>query len=211
MFPSLLSRVLAVALLGSLLPSRVHGSVHYTPNDIHCPEDLHVSFVHNSYSYYVDLVQFTNITDSFFDQSWYAGTLTSNTTGTDNVPGATRSGPFGGATYNETLTMYSKHSDAFSLSYHGKAFTLTPSNGPALTFGPYTETIRFESICGGRATFIDVLTYTCSDNPIAIYDAWYTIHMSSFEGLAAKIGAPVLAGDCPRAFFPHGIQWEFRS
>jgi hypothetical protein len=127
----MLSALLAIALLGL----RAQGSAPYVSNDIHCPADLHISFVHNSYTYAAPLAQFTNLTKSFFDLSWYVRILSSssrtpslihihrqnnavvtNTTGTYNVPGATRSGPFAGAIYNETLTMYSKRADALTLS-----------------------------------------------------------------------------------------------
>ncbi|KAJ7307012.1 hypothetical protein DFH08DRAFT_824281 [Mycena albidolilacea] len=188
----MLSALLAIALLGL----RAQGSAPYVSNDIHCPADLHISFVHNSYTYAAPLAQFTNLTKSFFDLSWYNNAVVTNTTGTYNVPGATRSGAFAGAIYNETLTMYSKRADALTLSYYGQPLTTVPKTGPPLKFGHYVETLRFESICGGTATYIDALTYTCSDNPVAVYDAWYTDHMAGFPGLAAKVGAPVLAGDC---------------
>ncbi|KAJ7312518.1 hypothetical protein DFH08DRAFT_1044633 [Mycena albidolilacea] len=188
----MLSALFAIALLGL----RAQGSAPYVSNDIHCPADLNISFVHNSYTYAAPLAQFTNLTESFFDQSWYDNTVITTTTGTYNVPGATRTGPFAGAIYNETLTMYSKHADALTMSYYGQPFTTVPTAGTPLKFGHYLETLRFESICGGTATYMDVLTYTCSDNPVAVYDVWYTIHMASFAGLAAKVGAPVLAGDC---------------
>jgi hypothetical protein len=61
--------VLVIALLGFLLPSHTHGSMHHTPNDIHCPADLHISFIHNSHTCYAPLGQFTNFTDWFFNQS----------------------------------------------------------------------------------------------------------------------------------------------
>jgi hypothetical protein len=63
----MLSALFAIALLGL----RAQGSAPYVSNDIHCPADLRISFVHNSYTYAAPLAQFTNLTESFFDQSWY--------------------------------------------------------------------------------------------------------------------------------------------
>jgi hypothetical protein len=221
----MLSALFAIALLSL----RAQGSAPYVSNDVHCPADLHISFVHNSYTYAAPLAQFTNLTESFFDQSWYVSisasssrapfqinthrqgnTVVTTTTGTYNVPGATRTGPFAGAIYNETLTMYSKRADALTLSYYGQPLTTVTTAGPPLKFGHYVETLRFESICGGTATYMDAFTYTCSDNPVAAYDVWYTAHMAAFPGLAAKLGAPVLAGDCLRACFSSSVSiaWE---
>ncbi|KAF8216918.1 hypothetical protein K438DRAFT_1953805 [Mycena galopus ATCC 62051] len=198
MLSALVCRTLGVALLALSFADRVQGS-NDVSNDIACPADSSAGFVHNSYTYIAPLSKFTNITESFFDLSWYAGTIVTNTTGTDNVPGATRSGPFAGATaYNETLTMYHRRSDGLMYSFHGKGLTYSPPNQRPYRFDGYAETMRLESICDGSATYIDLITYLCSNDSTAAYDLWYTIHMSTFQTMAAKIGAPVLAGDCPR-------------
>ncbi|KAJ7656433.1 hypothetical protein DFH06DRAFT_1411188 [Mycena polygramma] len=129
-------------------------SAHAHPNvlnDIHCAEDSHVGFVHNSYTFNAPLDTFTDVTKSFFDIKWYGGTVVTNTTGVDGVPGATRSGRFDDALYTDTLTMYSLRPDTFEFSYHGDAPTFTPAIR-------YAETMRFESICGGTATYIDVIS-----------------------------------------------------
>jgi hypothetical protein len=58
--------------------------------------------------------------------------------------------------------------------------------------------MRFLSICGGQATYIDVLTYECSlDNQVGAYDSWYNVHTLAFPEMAASLGASVMAGDCP--------------
>ncbi|KAJ7828259.1 hypothetical protein B0H14DRAFT_3873374 [Mycena olivaceomarginata] len=190
----LLARVLGVAIL--LLFNRAHG--HDVGNDIQCPAGSHASFVHNSYTYNAPLHEFTNITKSWFNIQWYAGTVISNTTGTDGVPGATRSGVFGGAPFNETLTMYDRpHLGTFAYSFHGDALTYSPPNKSAVHFDGYAETMRLEGICNGRATYIDIISYLCSNDSIAAYDIWYALHMYSFQGMAASLGATVMAGDCP--------------
>jgi hypothetical protein len=132
----------------------------------------------------------------------------SNTTGTDNVPGATRSGPLvGNNVFNETLTMYSAHPDALMYTYHGKAVTYPAPNGSPVYFHGYAETMRLDSICDGKGTYIDLITWVCADEQIAAYNIWYTAHASSFEGMAAGLGATVLAGDCPRMSISHFSGW----
>ncbi|KAJ7333325.1 hypothetical protein DFH08DRAFT_785680, partial [Mycena albidolilacea] len=198
MLSTLILQSLHVALLGLTFATPVHGSMDYVPNDIHCPKNSHAGFVHNTYTYIAPLHDFTNLVGSFFNISWYDGIVVTNTTGADNVPGASRSGPFNGVTYNETLTMFTERSDAVTFSFIGKGFSYTRSpKGPTVTLDGYTESMRFESICGGKATYIDVLTRVCSDNQIEAYDLWYTLHMTTFQGMAVNLGAPVLAGDCP--------------
>ncbi|KAJ6570528.1 hypothetical protein DFH09DRAFT_1362658 [Mycena vulgaris] len=191
-----LSKTLCVALLCLIFPARGHES-HYpvVRNDLHCPKGLYTGFVQNSYTYNRPLHKFTNITGSFFDPSWYGAPAT-NTTGIDNVPGATRSGSFGGSTFHETLTMYFAGPDVLMSTVHGKPWINVAPNQTPLQFGDYVETIRFQSICGGKATYIDVISYLCSDDQTAAYNLTYTDHMVYFETLAANIGATVLAGDC---------------
>ncbi|KAF8216924.1 hypothetical protein K438DRAFT_1798030, partial [Mycena galopus ATCC 62051] len=142
---NLVSRVLGVALIGLVFSSRAHGSMHALTNDVYCPKD---SFVHNAYTYIAPL---QNITKLFFDISWYGDTIVNNTTGTNNIPDATRSGPYAGGTYSETLPQYYHYqrTDALVFSYHGQPFSLETSQGVAFRFGGYSKTMRFESICGG--------------------------------------------------------------
>ena len=134
------------------------------------------------------------------------GAAASKTTGTDNVPGATRSGDIGGSTYNETLTMYLAHPDILTYTIHGRPWTYAAANFGPVHFVEYAETMRFESICGGKATYIDLITYTCSDDQTLAYNAWYMFHMGTFEGLSVMLGATVLAGDCPSAY-PLSVNW----
>ncbi|KAJ6510549.1 hypothetical protein C8R45DRAFT_392018 [Mycena sanguinolenta] len=198
MLSTIVSRALNLAFVGLIFANGVQGSQNSISNDIECPANSHVSFVHNSYTYNAPLHKFTDITKSFFNISWYGDTIVTSHTGTDNVPGATRSGPFAGAIFDETLTAIDKRSDAFIFSYHGKGLTFTPAGYPALAMYGYSETMRFESICGGKATYIDVITYVCSDNQPSAYTVWSTLHTSTFDGLAATLGATILAGDCPQ-------------
>ncbi|KAK6983966.1 hypothetical protein R3P38DRAFT_2744756, partial [Favolaschia claudopus] len=182
-----------------VLVNATGGYSPYISSDIHCDKNAHTSFILNTYKYYAPLHKFTNLTKSFFDESWYEGTIVSNTTGIDNVPGATRAGDVGGIHFNETLTMYTSHADALAYAYHGKGFT---ASGQGVNFGSsvklysYTEAFRFESICGGQATLIDARAYACSNNPIAAYDSWTVLHDLTFTALAGRVKAPVFTGDC---------------
>ncbi|KAJ7108861.1 hypothetical protein C8R43DRAFT_1139915 [Mycena crocata] len=170
---------------------------HSTRNDIHCPEGSQTTFLHNSYTYIAPLHKFTNITSSFFDILWYGNSPTNSTEGTDNTPGAVRVGLFGtGGTWRETLKAYTSQPDVLEYTYHGIPTTWGSVN--TVEFGPYAETMRLESICGGRATFIDLITYICSPDQTKAYDLWYVLHMATFQGLATQVGATVMAGDCPR-------------
>jgi hypothetical protein len=63
----------------------------------------------------------------------------------------------------------------------------------------YAETMRFESICGGQATYVDFISYICSKDQIATYTEWSELHVVSMQAIAGAIGAPILAGDCPGA------------
>ncbi|KAJ6456100.1 hypothetical protein C8R45DRAFT_943767 [Mycena sanguinolenta] len=136
------------ALTGLAMVDGADGSGHYVPNDIHCPTASYTTFVHNSYAYVAPVHKFTAVTQSFFDNSWYDNSVVTNTTGTDNVPGATRSGTYGGSPYSDTLTMYTAHPDALVFSYR----STEPITYPALRIYAYAETTQFASICGGEAT-----------------------------------------------------------
>jgi hypothetical protein len=80
----------------------------------------------------------------------------SNTTGTDGVPGATRSGFYGETLFHETLTMYSLDPDALAYSLRGEGLIYVPPDQPAVHINVYTETMRIESICSGAATYINI-------------------------------------------------------
>ncbi|KAJ7181040.1 hypothetical protein C8R46DRAFT_1211325 [Mycena filopes] len=186
-----------IALAAALVSA--HGHPKDRGNDLHCPEDFHVGFVHNSYTFNAPVPKFTDITKSFYDASWYGGAVVSNTTGTDNVPGATRAGDLNGYFF-ETLTAYSSGPSHLEYTLRGDPYTFTPPNStafPTVRFAGYVEALRIEGICSGRATYIDVITYICSADEVAGYDWWYTAHQGVFPGLAAKVGATVMAGDCP--------------
>ncbi|KAK7012811.1 hypothetical protein R3P38DRAFT_1557187 [Favolaschia claudopus] len=188
--------IFSLTSFGTLVNAAV--SDPYVPNDLPCPSGSHVSFNQNKYAFIAPPHKFVDLTKDFFNLTWYGNiALVVNTTGTDNVPGATRAGIFSGAHYNETLTMYAKHPDILTWSYYGAPITFTLPGEPTLVSFGYTETFRIQSICNGQATYIDVLTQSCSGNQIDNYNIWYTFHDSVFPKIAATFGAPVLAGDCP--------------
>ncbi|KAJ7826951.1 hypothetical protein B0H13DRAFT_2120148 [Mycena leptocephala] len=199
MYSNNLAAALGLAILCLAPGGRASSASFPKSNDIHCPEGSYTSFVHNSYTYNAPLHEFTNITKSFFDFAWYTGGVpATNTAGTDNVPGATRSGTLAGGAYHETLTAYQLRSDVLEYSYHGDPYVLAVPGQPTVNFNGYAETMRFESICGGKATYIDIITYTCSNHQTLAYSGWYTFHQSVFPGLAATLGATIMGGDCPQ-------------
>ncbi|KAJ6534593.1 hypothetical protein DFH09DRAFT_1325221 [Mycena vulgaris] len=110
----------SVALLCLIPTVYAHGSAPYpiVRNDLHCLKGSYTSFVQNSYSYNAPLDKFVKITQSFLPLViWWP---CPNTTGTDNIPGATRSGIFDGSRFNETLTMYFAHPDVLTYTWHGQ-------------------------------------------------------------------------------------------
>ncbi|KAJ7742888.1 hypothetical protein B0H16DRAFT_1890187 [Mycena metata] len=185
------------ALSSLVLTASVHAQHTERGNDLHCPEGFDVGFVHDSYTFNAPVHKFTDPTKSFFDISWYGITLT-NTTGTDNVPGATRSGSLDGGYFHETLTAYSVHPSALEYTVRGDPYTYAPPNSTAapLAFAGYVETTRIESICSGRATYIDLISYICSADQVAGYDFAHKLHQGVFPALAEPVGATVMAGDC---------------
>ncbi|KAJ7870519.1 hypothetical protein B0H13DRAFT_2061679, partial [Mycena leptocephala] len=161
-------------------------------DDLRCPRGYSPSFLHNTYTYYGR---------SFFHIEWYGNITVTKTAGTDNVPGATRAGTFGGSPFNETLTMYLGRPDAMSYTIHGNLpLTIAQPKRRPLHVVSYAETKRFESICSGEATYIDLITYLCSDDQTAAYGLFYNVHMTTLQNLASTIGTTVLAGDCPANF-----------
>ncbi|KAJ7022107.1 hypothetical protein C8F04DRAFT_229653 [Mycena alexandri] len=201
-----LMKAIGLVLLGLVCSINAHDPSHYRSpsNDVHCPADAYVSFVHDSFTFNAPVQKFTNITKSFFDIAWYGGIPASITTGTDNVPGATRFGPLdNGSSFNETLTMYTLDENGLSFTYHGLGFAYALPGYKTADLGAYAETMRFESICAGRGTYIDLITYACSNDSITAYNLWHLEHVLIFPALAAEVGATVMAGDCPEECHNH--------
>ncbi|KAJ7892646.1 hypothetical protein B0H13DRAFT_2665630 [Mycena leptocephala] len=167
-------------------------------DDLQCPKGYSPTFLHNTYTYYGPLKEFTDIAGSFYHVQWYGNATINKTTGTDNVPGATRTGSFGGSPFNETLTMFQGRPDAVSYTIHGNLpLTLAQPKQRPLHVVNYAETKRFESICSGEATYIDFITYLCTDDQATAYGLFYNVHITTLQNLGATIGTTVLAGDCP--------------
>ncbi|KAJ6527754.1 hypothetical protein B0H19DRAFT_1275108 [Mycena capillaripes] len=193
-----LSSTLSLAFLSLVPPMRALNPLTYpvVSDDIECPSGYSPTSVHNTYTYNGALKEFTDIagrSSTFSGIPRASPTLKFNTTGTDNVLGATRAGWFGGTPFNETLTAYDTRPDALLFTIHGNL----PLALEAFNIVGSAETKRFQIICSGKATYIDVLTYLCSDDQTAAYDLFYNIHTTGFQNLAAIIGMTVLAGDCP--------------
>nr|GAT56994.1 predicted protein [Mycena chlorophos] len=192
------SQIVFVLLLAA---STVAADERYHNLDVECPHADQRSFLHNSFAYNAPLQVFTNVVGSFFNDSWYADSVINETKGKDNVPGAMRSGPSdpeGTAIYNETLLEYIYHPDSmlqYSFSGAATSFAAGPSV-KATHFHGYAEMMRLQSVCGGKATYIDLITWLCSDDQAAAYDIWNSAHLVSFSGIAGSVGATVMPGDC---------------
>lgn len=93
---------------------------------------------------------------------------------------------------HETLTAFTAHPDELEYTYLGK-----PIAGDGVDYEGYVETLRFMSICGGTATYIDAIAYVCSRHRITGYSVWYQARVNTFPVLAADLGAPTFTGDCP--------------
>ncbi|KAJ7112779.1 hypothetical protein C8R43DRAFT_903529 [Mycena crocata] len=191
---------LGVAFIALITSTHGHSQPVDTRTDLHCGKGLYTGFIHASYTYNAPLHKFTNLTKSFFDNKWYAGAPADSTTGINNVPGATRAGENSGSRYNETLLVYVARPEELIITHRGSPWTYHTAQQPPLYFSGYVQTMRFESICEGKATYIDAIAYMCFKDPTVAYDIWATYHTVVIaEGLAVTAGATVLPGDCPRA------------
>ncbi|KAJ7086791.1 hypothetical protein B0H15DRAFT_734943, partial [Mycena belliarum] len=164
--------------------------------DITCPPGARITFVHNSYTYNAPMKNFTDIMGSFFSIKWTGGVPANSTTGTDNTVGASRSAVYFGGVFNETLTMILQRPDAYSYTYHGVPFLVALPGQPAVQFYNYAETLRVLSICSGAATYVDFVTYLCTNNPVHAYDLLETdLHQLTMAAVAQQANATVMSGD----------------
>ncbi|KAJ7481551.1 hypothetical protein FB451DRAFT_1394200 [Mycena latifolia] len=169
-------------------------------DDVECPAGSQITFLHDAYTYNAPMKAFTDQVGSFFEIVWTGGVATDIATGPDNTPGSSRSGVYFGGRFNETLTMIVDRPDSFSYTYHGVEFPVAIPGRPKVIFYNYAETLRVHSICQGRATYIDLVTSLCTDNPEHAYDLLHTyLHDLTFHAVAEKAGATVMYGDCPKA------------
>ncbi|KAJ7464581.1 hypothetical protein FB451DRAFT_441584 [Mycena latifolia] len=196
---TLLAKILGIALLSlTVSATQAHKSDHpLVRNDIICPKGSYTSFVRNNYAYNAPLDKFTDITKSFFNLTWYVSRCDHHENDRHRQrPWRDSLGRFGRRIHRNTDGVPQTPGCA-RVQLPWEPYTYAPPNQKPLHFPGYAETIRFESICGGTATYFDAIAYVCSDDQMAAYDTWYTLHMVAFPGLATEVGAKVLAGDCP--------------
>ncbi|CAK5267230.1 unnamed protein product [Mycena citricolor] len=196
-----LSFSIALCLLLPALAQGQHDLV--VPTDLDCPRGSAPSFVHNNYAFLAPAHEFIHITQSFFNLSWYGANATV-VTGKNNVPGATRSGSFAGASFNETLLSYRKDTTSPSPSfleytYRGQPGPFVNPTQPwfSVQAQGYIETFRFTGICAKRATLVEVTTHVCSSNQVLAYNYVTQFHDAVLPALGAGLRAPILSGDCP--------------
>ncbi|KAJ7097106.1 hypothetical protein B0H15DRAFT_31723 [Mycena belliarum] len=168
-------------------------------DDVECPAGSEITFLHDYYMFNAPMKAFKDQVGSFFEIVWTGGVATDIATGPDNTPGSSRSGVYFGGRFNETLTMILDRPDSFSYTYHGVEFPVAIPGRPKVIFYKYAETMRVHSICGGRATYMDLVTSLCTDNPEHAYDLLHTyLHDLTFHQLAANVNATAMYGDCLR-------------
>ncbi|CAK5267242.1 unnamed protein product [Mycena citricolor] len=177
-----------------------------------CSAGLSAGFVHNEFAYVAPLSRFTDLAGSFFHGEWFGGndTTFTHTSGTDNVPGATRSGVFASddphlryaANFTETLTHYAFRPGSFLHMSFRAVVSIGSLDAGTLHQDTYSETVRFESVCAGHATYITFLARTCAQSQSGAYDFAYGTHLAAALGLKATVGAAIMSGDCP-VFTPY--------
>ncbi|KAJ7599448.1 hypothetical protein C8J56DRAFT_770287 [Mycena floridula] len=202
---SMLKLVVASVALAFAVAGHDHRGLesHHHPDlDPKCPDGSHTGFVVNSFQYDIPIDGFIDATGSFFNITWYAGTVVNATTGNDNVVGATRSGPFLDGKFAEQLVAYDASSTSLTMKYVSLVDLVVTGAIPEnphqkLAFDSYTEEFRALGICGHEATYIEFATTFCSNKPDVVYDLFDQLHTSSVGELNKKLGGRVFRGTCP--------------
>jgi hypothetical protein len=135
------------------------------------------------------------------------GTLT-NTTGQDNVPGATRSGTVGDSPFTEVLLEFA-HSGSDEMMLFWKLETGTTfvwnmkTINPIITTQPQNVTISYfqrifvKSICEKKAAYVWLMTTYCSDKPLLAHQLYDQHDQKILQDLSARLGAVEFEGACP--------------
>lgn len=61
----------------------------------------------------------------------------------------------------------------------------------------YTEGFRIISICGGAATWFDIFSTFCADQPVEVAALYGTIRSESVQAMGVGLGANPFVGNCP--------------
>lgn len=156
--------------------------------------------------YDVPAQQFYAKVGSFYDEVWYIGLLPNATHGPDNTIGSIREIDFSGTILHEQLIKSTHTTALLELEWHlvngpidvTGAVTDNPPEEKIL-FGSYTEDLRVESICEGRATFITFTGRYCFDKRNPACEVFDVAHRSSIEAVAKELNATLIKGDgtCP--------------
>lgn len=173
------------------------------PADPSCPSGFFPGFQLNTFQYDVPFDGFEAIMKSFFDISWYAGVVVTNTTGRNNTVGATRAGPFATAEFKEVLIEIESSPTSLTMKYVSivgelKLQGVLPQKpNETIIIGSYTEGFQILSICGGTSTWFDIFVTFCADKPVEAADLYDTIRKESLQAVAIKLGADSFIGSCP--------------
>ncbi|CBQ69656.1 conserved hypothetical protein [Sporisorium reilianum SRZ2] len=206
------------ALLASLLPllsaasplpatdlaARNNG--HHYKIDPKCPAGTTPGFEVYTARYDVPAKEFYAKVGSFYDEVWYIGLPPNATRGPDNTVGSIREIDFAGTILHEQLIKYTRKPALLELEWHLVNGPINVTGAVAddppdekILFGSYTEDLRVESICQGRATFITFTGRYCFDKPGPAYKVFDVAHTSSIEAVAMDLNATLITGNgtCP--------------
>ncbi len=109
---------------------------------------------------------FLTIVGSFLNDSWYTGSPSPGTVGTDNQIGSIRTflDPSGNV-YNETLIVYILNTTYFQQSWQGPSTNGAAVNFTTFLLAYYVEYLIGESMCNGSAVIMKFGSDACVTNP----------------------------------------------
>jgi len=193
----------------SLTPTTPIASASPTPNpnvtvnqpsdvlDVQCASGYSPGFQQSSFQYDIPVAAFINATGSFFHSEWYSGPLNS-TNGTDNTPGATRSGNFGGTPFTERLVGYTRSPNRLLIQYVLNSGPVTfPTTPKPVDASSYFEEYTVSSICAGTGTYVTLTASYCTKTLTGSYNLYVTFRREVMATLANTLGAQLFDGSCP--------------
>ncbi|EST08576.1 hypothetical protein PSEUBRA_001646 [Kalmanozyma brasiliensis GHG001] len=174
--------------------------------DPECPAGTTPGFEFFTARYDVPAKEFYAKVGSFYDEVWYIGLPPNRTVGPDNTVGSIREIDFAGTILHEQLIKYTAKPTLLELQWHLVNGPINVTGAVAddppdevVLFGSYTEDLRVESICAGKATFITFTGRYCFDKPGPAYKIFDVAHSSSIEAVAQGLNATLIQGNgtCP--------------
>lgn len=207
-FSTLLAVTIALAstAFSSPVPAQLEERNFNRKIDPECPAGTTPGFESYTARYAAPPQQFFDKVGSFFDETWYIGLPPNKTIGEDNKVGSIRHIDFAGTILHEEL-IKSVHKPArveleWKLANGPINVTGAVADDPpdeVILFGSYTEDMRVESICEGKATYIVFTGRYCFDKSAPAYKVFDVAHSASIEAVAKDLNATLITGNgtCP--------------